>query len=123
MLKTKWLTHPQARYCPFLDAAMEVPLTQPSSVNLFRHLLLLMSHIYTSPSSATSKSFSTYRYPCTALKVQYAELNLPFLFAKMLIVRLISVCDKTSSYHQGSGHLESKYIIFLNMTTNKSLNH
>lgn len=46
------VSYPQARYCPFSEAAMDVPLTQPSSVNLLTHRPLRMSHTYTSPSSA-----------------------------------------------------------------------
>lgn len=53
-------THPQARYEPSPDSASDVPLTQPSSSNLFRHLLLRTSQTNTSPSSETHTAINTH---------------------------------------------------------------
>lgn len=46
------MSYPQARCRPFNDAAMDVPLTQPSSGKVFTQRRLRTSHTYTAPSSA-----------------------------------------------------------------------
>lgn len=46
------ITHPQARYCPFLDTESAVNFKLPSSVSLFKHRRLFTLQTKTSPTSA-----------------------------------------------------------------------